>query len=336
MFKKFLLALALIILVGLGYVFLVLYKSDLTKEQLTDYMSEASEFATLPNGALMHYRDEGKSDAPALVMIHGGFGSLQNWDGWVSELKGEFRLISMDLLGHGLTGTYPDNVYTRITERDAVHQLLQMLGVDNYIVAGNSFGGGIALEMALAYPDEVTGLILIDSEGIPNGEDGYDVSTLSDEKPTAPDEPGFKTLTRTEKFMSKFIGPTVIKSTLGSMLYDKELMTKEFVDYFGRIIRHKGNREAQLLMFRQGLWAVQQNGPQDRRPLLPTIKAPTLVIHGKQDTLVPLRVSETFAAEIPNARLVVIDKAGHMPMIEQPKKSADAVRAFVKQSAHRP
>lgn len=330
MLKKIVIGLGILVLLALIYVLGFLYKSDLDKDQLTRYTTAKSQFVTLTNGANMHFRDEGNPNGPTLVLIHGGFGSLQNWDGWVSELKNDYRLISMDLLGHGLTGAYPGSVYTRIAQRDAVHMLLEKIGVDKYVVAGNSFGGGIALEMTLAYPDEIQGLILVDAEGVPNSQEGYDTSTLSDEKPISPEQPGFKTLSSTEKFMSKLIGPAAIKSTLGSMLHNKELMTADFVDYFGRVLRYKGNREAQILMFRQGLWAVQQNGPQDRRPNLPEIKAPTLVIQGRQDTLVPMRVSEIFASEIPTAELAVIDNAGHMPMIEQPKASADSVRAYFK------
>ena len=328
MLKKILIGVGILVLLALLFVFGVLYKSDLSKDQLPRYITDESEFVQLPNGANMHYRDEGNSNGPALVMIHGGFGSLQNWDGWVSELKDDYRLISMDLMGHGLTGAYPENIYTRISSRDAVHMLLQKLDVDQYTVAGNSWGGGIALEMALEYPSEVEGLILVDAEGVPNGEEGYDLKGLSNENATSPNDPAFTALSGMERFMSKLIGPTVIKSTLGSMLYDKDLMTDEFVDYYGRVLRHKGNRESQILMFRQGLWQVAQNGPQDLRPRLPEVNAPTLVIQGSHDTLVPMRVSEIFAREIPTAELAVIDKAGHMPMIEQPKTSAHAVTEF--------
>ncbi|MEM7130525.1 MAG: alpha/beta hydrolase [Chloroflexota bacterium] len=328
MITKIILGIVAIAVIGGGILLAIYYKPDLSKAQLSEYISGESEFITLPNGATMHYRDEGNPDGPVLVMVHGGFGALHNWEGWIPYLKDDYRLISMDLLGHGLTGLYPDNIYTRISVRDTIHMLLQELNLNRYTVAGNSWGGGIALEMGLEYPDEVEGLILVDSEGIPNSEEGYDVSTLTDEKPTTPDDPRFATLSWMEKLGSKFIGPAVVRSTLDSMIYNKDLITDEFVNYFGRIIRFDGNREAQILMFRQGLHQVSQNGPQDLLPRLGELQMPTLVVHGKQDTLVPLRVSETFDANIANSELAIIDEAGHMPMIEKPEETAQAVVAF--------
>ncbi|BDD09379.1 hydrolase [Fulvitalea axinellae] len=329
MVKKIIIGFSLLIVVALLAVFAVFYKSDLTREDLSEYVSVTSRFADLPNGASMHYRDEGNREGKVLVMIHGGFGSLQNWEGWIPYLKDDYRLISMDLLGHGLTGAYPENVYTRITERDAVHMLLQSLGVDKYTVAGNSFGGGIALEMALAYPDEVEGLILVDSEGIPNGENGYDASIFTDVKPVGPDDPAYKTLTWLETLGSKFIGPAVIREALKKMIYNHALITEPFVRWFGRVLRYRGNREAQLLMFRQGLYLVSLN-PQDLLPRLPEIKCSALIMAGREDTLVPLRVEKKFKKYIKRSKLVLVDEAGHMPMIEKPKETAEVISVFMR------
>lgn len=331
MFKKILIALLVIVLVAVVAMFAFLYRSDLSRDELAaTYINEQSKFMPLPNGANMHYRDEGDSSKPALVMIHGGFGSLHNWQGWIPELGKDFRLISMDLLGHGLTGKYPANIYDRHTERDAVHQLLQKLGVSQYIIAGNSFGGGIALEMALAFPNEVTGLILVDTEGVPNGENGYDTSRFNNDKPITPDMPEFTKLSWIESIGSKFIGPIVIRSSLDSMVHNKDLINDEFVDYYGRILRYQGNREAQLLMFRQGMYLISKNDNMDLLPRLKEIQCPTLIIQGEQDNLVPMRVAEIFNREIANSQLAIIADAGHMPMIEKPKETANKVLNFFK------
>lgn len=316
-------------MLGLVGVSAVFYKTDLSRDELPEYVTSASKFIELPNGANMHYRDEGNLDGQVLVMVHGGFGSLQNWEGWVENLKDDFRLVSMDLLGHGLTGAYPEHIYTRLAERDAVHMLLEKLNIKRYTISGNSFGGGIALEIALEYPNEVEGLILVDSEGIPNGEDGYDTSMFNDDPPVSPNDPAYTELSLLESIGKNFIGPAVVKSVMEQMTYDKNLLTDEYVRYFSRQIRHAGNREAQLLMFRQGIHLVQQNGKQDLLPRLSELHMPTLVMQGAQDTLVPMRVAETFRDNITNSRLAVIDNAGHMPMMEKPKESAIFVRQFL-------
>lgn len=325
MLKKVLLSLGALIVVGVVAAFAYFFKPDMTRDQLADFQSPTSKFIDLPNGANMHYRDEGNPDGPVLVMIHGGFGSLQNWEGWIEPLTDNFRLISMDLLGHGLTGTYPGGIYDRVTERDAVRELLVELGIRNYTVAGNSFGGGIALEMALAFPDEVEGLILVDSEGVPNSENGYDVSSVTDESAAAPGEPGFTELSWYERLGARFLGPNVVGSVIDPMIYDKDLLTDEFIHRYGTILRYEGVRDAQILMFRQGLYLVAQNGPQDLRPRLGELQMPTLIVQGAEDTLVPMRVAEIFDSEIANSTLAVVPEAGHMPMIEKPEETAQVV-----------
>lgn len=318
------------VLVGISGVAAYLYKPNLTRAQLLDeYTTSASEFVTLPNGANVHYRDEGPQNAPTIVLIHGGFGSLHNWEGWVNELKDSHRLVSVDLLGHGLTGGYPAKVYTRHSQRDMIKQLLEHLKVEQYTAAGNSFGGGIALELALDDPAAVKGLILVAAEGVPNTESGYDASLFSDSGAVPPDHPNYTKLSWMERIGKNFLGPTVIKSTLKSMYANHDLLTDDVVKRFARILRHEGNREAQLLMFPQGMQLVSENGPQDLRPRLAELKMPTLIIAGEQDTLVPMRVNKIFDAEIENSSLVTVPQAGHMPMIEKPEKTAKAVAEFM-------
>lgn len=328
--RKMLIGFVLVVILLMSYVFVSYYRSDLTREELAAmYITEASKFMKLSNGAEMHYRDEGNSKGPAIVLIHGGFGSLQNWEGWVKHLKKDFRLISMDLLGHGLTGKSRNNLYTRISNRDAIHELLQNLNITQYAVAGNSFGGGIALEISLKYPNEVEKLILVDSEGVPNGEHGYDASQFTNDKPVSPKDSSYTQLSFLESLGSKFIGPSVIKMQLESMIYNKAMITDDFVEFYGRILRYKGNREAQILMFRQGLYLVSSGDPMDLLPRLKEINCPTLIIQGRDDKLVPIRVSEKFKENIKNSRLAIINNAGHMPMIEKPLETAKVLQDFL-------
>uniref|UniRef100_A0A7S1YFW2 Prolyl aminopeptidase n=1 Tax=Grammatophora oceanica TaxID=210454 RepID=A0A7S1YFW2_9STRA len=109
------------------------------------------------------------------------------------------------------------------------------------------------------------------------------------------------------------------------------MITNEFVDDYARINRHKGNREAQLLMFRQGLWLISQNGPTDLLPrrLGELEDMPVLVMNGKQDTLVPVFVAENFHKNINGSELAIVDQARHMPMIERPVETSMLVRDFL-------
>lgn len=328
MIKQLMLGLLFIVLLLVIGTVILFYRSDLSRDELRQYINQKSEFVTLPNGANVHFRDEGNPDGKVIVMVHGGFGSLHNWQGWVAELKKDYRLISMDLLGHGLTGAYPANLYTRYAQRDMLHQLLKTLNISKYTLAGNSFGGGIALEYALKYPEQMDALILVDSEGVPNSENGYDASLFTDSAGVSPDDPNFTKVSFLEKLGAKFISANTIKSILKALFANQELLTDEYIDYFSRILRYQGNREAQLLMFSQGLSVVSKH-PDDLKPRLQEISCPTLIMAGAEDTLVPMFVNRTFNQLISNSQLVVIDNAGHMPMIEKPIESARLVNLFM-------
>lgn len=326
--KKIVAAFLLVITGGLAVAMAVFYKPNLSREQLADYVNEESRFIELPNGATVHYRDEGNPNGPVFLMLHGGFGSLHNWEGWIPYLKHEYRLVSLDLPAHGLTGQLPAEIYTRATMIETADLLMQELGIALFSIAGNSMGGGLALQYALDHPDKVTALILIASEGIPNGEGGYDASLFTDEVPLPPDDPKYKQLSTVEVIGSKFIGPAVIKSTLNSLIGDKSMLTPEFVDYFGRIIRYKGNREANILMFRQ--WIGPDADPRDLESRLAEITVPVLYMHGELDTLVPENVARRFVDLLPNSELKIYENVGHMAMIEKPEQTAQNVIAFFK------
>lgn len=308
----------------------ILYQPELHREELMASLgNQDSKFKRLSSGATMHYRDQGRPDGPVLVMIHGGFGSLHNWEGWIAPLGARYRIISMDLLGHGLTGRCPSQRYARSDQRDAVHELLEALEIRQYAVAGNSFGGSIALALALAHPNQVDALILIGSEGVPNTEDGYDASMFRKDSAVSPADPRFTKLSWHEKLAPRFVGSSVVRSALESMVFDQTLVDDALVAQFARALRHEGNGEAQVLMFRQNLYEIAQNGPQDLLPRLSTLIVPTLILQGEHDTLVPMSVARRFDEHIPNSQLKVLPNAGHMPMLEQPLKSAQLVRDFL-------
>ncbi|MCU0805294.1 MAG: alpha/beta fold hydrolase, partial [Burkholderiales bacterium] len=119
-------------------------------------------------GMQVHLRDEGpRDDATPVVLLHGTSASLHTWQGWADALKDERRVIRFDLPGFGLTGPTPDGVYTMDAYVRFVLAMLDRLGVQRAVLAGNSFGGSVAWATALAAPDRVAKLVLVDSAGYP-------------------------------------------------------------------------------------------------------------------------------------------------------------------------
>src|SRR5689334_21792435 len=158
---------ALAVLAGVA---LWAYVPDLPKDVLVKrYAGPHSQFIDV-GGVHAHVRDEGKPDGMPLMMIHGSLGSLQVWDGWVAELKDRYRLISVDLPGHGLTGPWPRGEYTVEAYADFVEVLADALDLNRFAIAGQSMGGAVAWTFAVTRPERVSQLILVDSSGYPGNE----------------------------------------------------------------------------------------------------------------------------------------------------------------------
>jgi pimeloyl-ACP methyl ester carboxylesterase len=116
----------------------------------------------------VHLRDEGPRDDPKpLVLIHRTSASLYTWGGWAEALKGQRRVIRMDLPGFGLTGPTPDDDYRRERCADFIAAMMDQLGVHRAVLAGNSLGGGIAWQTAVRHPERVSRLVLVDASGYP-------------------------------------------------------------------------------------------------------------------------------------------------------------------------
>ncbi|MFM8301218.1 MAG: alpha/beta fold hydrolase, partial [Gemmatimonadota bacterium] len=127
-----------------------------------------SQFITL-DGAAVHYRDEGPRDDPQpLLLLHGSAASLHTWEGWTAALRGERRVIRLDLPGFGLTGPFADGAGSLTRTLGVIESLLDTLGASKVVVAGNSLGGLYAWQLAARSPTRVAGLVLVDPAGYPS------------------------------------------------------------------------------------------------------------------------------------------------------------------------
>jgi pimeloyl-ACP methyl ester carboxylesterase len=156
---------ALLILFLLGSTFLI--SSDLIRSDLYEkYRNEKSFLYRIESGATVHIRDEGNRAGPPMVLLHGAYASVHAWEPWVEELGDEFRLISFDLPGHGLTGAIPDADYSRENMSRTLDQIMQLMKLDRAVIVGHSMGGSVVLQYALDHPEKIRGLVLIGSSGM--------------------------------------------------------------------------------------------------------------------------------------------------------------------------
>lgn len=276
------------------------------------YASPASRYLTLPNGVRVHYRDQGKRDGQPLVLLHGFSASLHTWEPWVGELGGDYRIVSLDLPGHGLTRT-PDGYKLSTEGHVAVVQgVARALELDPFVLAGNSMGGAVAWNYAIAHPDRLRGLVLVNSAGWPRSE-------APESQPLA------------FKLMGNPVGRTLLRNLnprpvagpgLKDAYLDESLVTKAVVDRHVDFARAPGRR-ALLLAPREVPRAPT------RPETFARIATPTLVIHGDEDRLIPVADGRALAGAIPGAKLITYPKVGHIPMEQISERSAADVRSFV-------
>lgn len=142
-----------------GACWALLYRPDLSPRSLErEYADDASRFTQF-DGLRLHYREEGQGDP--MVLLHGLTANLFVWDAWAQRLSEHFRVIRLDLPGHGLTGPDPKERYGWPQVADLVVRFLDQLGVGRATLVGNSFGGAIAWQIAARHPQRVDRLVLV-------------------------------------------------------------------------------------------------------------------------------------------------------------------------------
>jgi pimeloyl-ACP methyl ester carboxylesterase len=266
-------------------------------------------------GQLVHLRDEGPRDDPApLVLIHGTSSSLHTWEGWVAALKSQRRVITFDLPGFGLTGPFagqytPDD-YRGDTLARFVIDLLDHLRLQQVVLGGNSLGGEVAWRVASLAPTRVQRLILVDASG-------YDF--VPENMPL-----GFRLarLPVISRLSEHFLPRGLVEASVLSVYGDPRKVNAALVERYEEITLREGNRRALRLR-------MQQLEMGEHAARIPQLKLPTLVIWGAKDQLIPPAYAERFARDIAGSRLVVFPELGHVPMEEDPVRTADLVRGFL-------
>ncbi len=303
--------LGVVVLAGLvGW--LLLRGPDIPYEKLeAKYATKASHYADLPGGVRLHYKDEGKADGPLLLLVHGFGDSHFSWDGWVARLGDRYRIITVDLPGHGLTRAPDGYVASADGFADLIDALAAKENLPKFAIAGNSMGGGVAWQVAVRHPDRVDALILADAAGWP-------ASTLK--KPPL----AFKLLQYSwgRAFLRSIDNTPLIRSGLRGEVGDPAVITEPFIARWAELQRAPGHR-AILMSIQPGKHS------QATKDVLATIKVPTLVLWGEIDPLIEVAGAHRFAAAIPGAKLIVYPKVGHLPQVEIPQRSADDVATFL-------
>lgn len=284
------------------------YESDRDPEKLRErYTYPESEFVTV-DGLTVHYRDTGPEDpnAPTLVCCHGVFASLHTWEGWTNELSSAMRVVSLDLPGFGLTGPHPEGRNGIQETVNFLAAFLDAIGIERASLAGSSRGGEIAWRFAVDYPNRVDRLVLIGAAGYPRKETRW-LRRIRDLGPLS---------WPLQYFTPRPLTEVVVRKAYGN----PARIVPETVTRYHELLLRAGNRDAIANL-------DVQTG--DRSADVPLVNTPTLVLWGSEDAIIPPAHGERFAREIAGAELVVYEGVGHIPMEEDPTRTAPDVRSFL-------
>ena len=287
---------------------------DQPVEQLKSRWAKPPSRFIVVNGLQVHLRDEGPHDDPApIVLLHGTSASLHTWQGWAMALRDQRRVIRFDLPGFGLTGPSHENDYSLAADVRFVQAVMDQLGVRRFVLGGNSLGGLVAWSAAARMPERVDRLILVDAAGYPP-----EAMTTPQAVPLALRIARMPWLRRVAGYL---LPRGLIENSLRQLYGDPAKVTPELVDLYSDMARRQGNRDA---LARR----LDQAAPADLSQLK-HVKAPTLILWGGQDRLLPPELAQRFERDIPHAQRVVFDHLGHMPMEEDPERTVAEVRRFL-------
>lgn len=259
----------------------------------------------------VRYRDEGQGQP--VLLLHGVCASLETWDGWAQLMKGNYRIIRIDIPGFGLTGPAPDKSYYRKDIAvDFIDLLMDRLGIRQFSIVGNSLGGYIAWNYALKYPQKIRKMILIDSVGY-NQKLPFLLSFAS--------SPAIQSIARS--MMPRSMLNSAVKQVYG----DKSKATPEIQQRYFDFAMREGNKAAYVDVF---IEMARMNGIEGLSSGISKIKAPVMVMWGTKDEWIPYKWVDNWKKDLPSATFVAYEGAGHIPMEEIPDRSAADAMEFLR------
>jgi pimeloyl-ACP methyl ester carboxylesterase/cbb3-type cytochrome oxidase subunit 3 len=258
-------------------------------------------------GLRLHVRDSGAREAPAVILLHGFGASLHTWEPLARPLSGEHRVIRFDLPGFGLTGVDPSGDYTDARSVQMLGALMDRLGLPAASLIGNSIGGKIAWNFAALHPDRVDKLVLISPDGFASP--GFEYG----KKPQVPP---------LVRLMRYALPVFMVRQSLAPAYGDPAALTDELVTRYRDLMLAPGVRGAMIARMEQVML-------EDPVPMLQRIRAPTLLLWGEKDAMIPVANAADYLKALPDARLVTFPKLGHVPQEEAPDEVSAEVRKFL-------
>lgn len=250
------------------------------------------------------------NNGKVLVMIHGFAADKDNWVRMAGELSEQYQVYAIDLPGHGDSSKELDRDYRLLSQVDYLNRILATLELDQINLIGNSMGGAITALYAAHHADQIDSAILLDPAGVFQYESELNALLEDERNPLIVRQPG--DMERLVDFALE--QQPFVPWPIYSVMEERAIARQDVNDRIFEALLDSGSED----QFTEALAAIP---------------APVLVIWGNQDRVINYRNAEVFEQHIPNARAIILEGIGHAPMIEDPERSADLVRAFIESEA---
>ncbi len=249
-----------------------------------------------------------------VVLIHGISGSVDDWIKNISVLAQHHRVYAMDLVGFGRCDMGVHDISLE-NMTDFIRRFMQTQSIQAADIVGHSLGGRLAIHFAAKFPEMTRHLVLAASSGLGTG------VALSLRLTSIP-----------------YVGELLWRPSRSSVglglrgiVYNPAVITREMVDASYQCVARSGSGKSFLSVLRTGVsWRGQRESfVRSTRDDLARISAPTLVIWGKQDHVLPPAHAQVVADIVPNAKLVFFDRCGHLPQLEHADEFNSVVLGFL-------
>lgn len=285
----------------------VLYKSAVYATRFSAGL-ETKEIQV--NGHTYAYLDTHPEGAklPVLVGLHGFSGDKDNWARMAVFLRGKYRIIAIDMLGHGDSDKPLDASYALSEQVKRIHAILQKLGISTFHLMGNSMGGQTAGLYVSIFPEDVASVIFVNNAGVTPLEKSIILKK-------------YETTGQNDLLVEK---PEDIFAYFDAVFTNKPFMTKQIELSFGAHIA----RDAQVYnkIFQDFVF----NHPEPLEPILPNIHIPVQIIWGDEDKVLHVSSVNVMSELLDTEQVHIFKGVGHAPMVEVPKQTANVIHQFVK------
>ena len=292
---------AVVVLAGVGTLYLAPGFVVSTTQSMAARSAGLTAKTVMVDGYETHYFEGGAG--PTLVMLHGMADDRHSFVGAAAELTDSYHVILPDLMGHGSNVADPARDYSIAGHKAFISAFFDTIGLETFILVGNSMGGHTSATYTLDNPEKVDRLILVNAPGL----------VVDDTVVYGGFGAPIETAEEFDAIMARVLhNPPSVPGPVKQYLIET---TNARIDFINGLAE-----------------SVKAGDDFDLSPKINNLAVPTLVLWGEEDVVVPFAVAEAYAERIPDAQLVLLQEAGHSPQMEAPVRVADAIRMFLNEN----